>query len=540
MENIDNEISEIIQKYLIPDKDAADVRGEVFTPPNLVREMLFGINKNKINANTILPSIHSTEYLNYIWGLNKEGEFVIENEKNKLGGISEDIWKSEKSTFLDPAAGIGNFPIIAYYKLMYTLKDKITDIEKRKEHIINNMLFMIELDTKNINTCKSIFKMLCKNATPNILKANTLLLDHGDIKSNFKIDKFTVIFGNPPYQSGGVKTKGVDGDYETIWPHFLIQTTKKFPGAINMLEDNNSFICFIHPSSWFHKDSKQKIVWDTIMKNKIDLIRIFSNSQSNKLFSSRGAVRLAYYCIENTEAKKGKTFKIIDTNQIVDELPYTVNSIYQSYNSILYKVFSKIKTIGETKYLQSAGKLMPNKNLSIGKYKYICSHKELGIETCTSEVKFKYQDDPKIIFKGSSKLYHFDDYKGEYGIFGNWGYYIVDDKISNLKRFSKFLDTKLAKVIIEATKEDQDFIEPKYIPNILDLPSTINLNDKSLCTYFAIPLTLLDSAPSYKNIQSIFKKHKNCNDCTKSQRGITKKKKTTKTSKTGKTRRRGN
>ena len=44
---------------------------------------------------------------------------------------------------------MGNYPIAIYYKLLEGLKIKIPDEEVRKNHIIENMLYMGELNKKN-------------------------------------------------------------------------------------------------------------------------------------------------------------------------------------------------------------------------------------------------------------------------------------------------------------------------------------------------------------------------------------------------------
>ena len=135
-----NSILKIIDEHLLPDDTAKKERGEVFTPPELVREMLFGLKKSVLDNDK-----------NEIWGLDKNGNFIDDDESDKIGGIPTDIWQNPDSTFLDPANGIGNFPIIAFYKLDYELKKrpKFKDSAKRKKHIIEKMLFMIEIDKGN-------------------------------------------------------------------------------------------------------------------------------------------------------------------------------------------------------------------------------------------------------------------------------------------------------------------------------------------------------------------------------------------------------
>jgi hypothetical protein len=514
--DIEKDIDSILQEYLSPDKKYADTRGEVFTPPNLIKEMLFGIDRRTFtNMRHSLPSIFTHDYLKIVC------DPTVKDTQNKIGGIDYSVWHDPNTSFLDSASGIGNFPIVAFFCLYTILKNKIPDDTKRSKHIIENMIYMIEIDKDNVKICKEIFHKLNPTAKVNILCKNTMMVTMDDIKTAFNKTKFTVIMGNPPYQSGGVKSKGVDTkDYKTIWPYWIINRPgSKYPGAFDLLEDKG-YLCYIHPSSWLHANDVHDM-HNVLLSKKLSFLRIFSNSQANKIFSSGGAVRVAYYVIQNIPVDKS-TITIIDVENNIDKIKQTLETIYQSFNSVLQIVYSKIKTVGETQYIKSEGKI---KSLQSDKrtYSNICSHKEGGIIVCKTDEKFKYYDIPKIIFKGSSKLYHFDDLLGKYGIFGNWGYYILDKNISILKRFSKFCDTKLAKLLMIATKEDQDFIEPKYLPDIRDIPSRIKMNDKSLCSYFEIDESILEDVKGYTTTQKVLNVVENCGNCTKSDFGKTRK-----------------
>jgi hypothetical protein len=49
---------------------------------------------------------------------------------------------------------MGNFPIAVYLRLIEELKNKIKDVKERKKHILENMLYMCELNKKNVLICK--------------------------------------------------------------------------------------------------------------------------------------------------------------------------------------------------------------------------------------------------------------------------------------------------------------------------------------------------------------------------------------------------
>ena len=112
-----SEIQEKIEEFLPVKTKEKNEFGEVFTPPELIDEML-----------DILP-------------------------------IS--VWKNPNLKWLDPANGIGNFPMKVFERLDKYLSsvNGYENEQKRKNHIIKNMLYMVELNSTNFQVCKKIFKI---------------------------------------------------------------------------------------------------------------------------------------------------------------------------------------------------------------------------------------------------------------------------------------------------------------------------------------------------------------------------------------------
>jgi hypothetical protein len=226
-----NKIFKVIEKHLVPDLVAKRERGEVFTPPELIREMLFGLKKDKLLSNVSM-----------IWGIDSQGNFIEESEENRVGGIPTELWSNPDLKWLDPASGIGNFPIIAFYKLDHELNKlggKWKNETFRRKHIIENMLYMIELDKGNAATCKKLFKMILPEAIPNIYNGDTLAITYSELDKIFGINAFDVIMGNPPFNPPKTET-GSSGN--SIWQNFVIK-------SYYMLNENG-YLCFVHPPGW--------------------------------------------------------------------------------------------------------------------------------------------------------------------------------------------------------------------------------------------------------------------------------------------------
>ena len=168
---IDNpkELLELINECLKPKDVEKKQFGEVFTPMKLVNEM--------------------------------------------LDKLPKEVWKNKNLKWLDPCCGMGNFSIATYLRLMDELKDEIKDVKARKKHILENMLYMSELNKKNVLICKQIFD-INNEYKLNIYEGDSLKVDY---YKEFKIKQFNIIMGNPPYQDdSGNKGKG-----HTLWTRFV-------------------------------------------------------------------------------------------------------------------------------------------------------------------------------------------------------------------------------------------------------------------------------------------------------------------------------
>jgi len=399
---IDENILEIIRKYLTVKDTEKKLFGEVFTPVELVCEML---------------------------------------EK-----LSSEVWKDPTLKWLDPANGIGNYPIVAYYKLMEGLKDvsqlnidkikreyklDITKDKDRSKHIINNMLYMVELNPVNVKVCRKIFKMIDSNTEPNISKSN-FLTEQVKWTREFKIDKFDVIMGNPPYQ---LKKPG-NAKSQSIWPNFV-------ENSIGCLKENG-YLVFVHPSGWRNIDGGFKKIFNLIQERDLQYLTMRTFDDGAKTFGGSGT-NFDHYCLKNTLTKKNKTkINDIDRNEIVLDL-----NNYNFIPSGKFDIFDKlIKGSEKVSILYSSNNYetrpeksrYPTNKEKIGKFIYYV----VNSITQKDGPKFIYTSTknemfvPKVIWSNGNGTYPIVDKKGEYGL-TQFSYGIKDD-VKNLEFIKNAMD----------------------------------------------------------------------------------------------------
>ena len=179
---MNEEVLNILSKNLVPKDFEKNVFGEVFTPIHFVEKM--------------------------------------------LDALPASVWKDKSLKWFDPACGIGNFPIVVYYRLMKTLDKTIISDKARSKHIIEKMLFMNELNKKNVVLCKKLFAMIDPEATPNVSCKDFLELS----------GKYDIIVGNPPYNEARIK----ETSDQPLYSKFIVK-------AIEMTDK----LLFVVPSRWF-------------------------------------------------------------------------------------------------------------------------------------------------------------------------------------------------------------------------------------------------------------------------------------------------
>ena len=365
-------------------------------------------------------------------------ELIIEN----LDKLPLAVWKNPNLKWLDPANGIGNFPLVAYYKLMEGLKDipLYKDENKRSKHIIEEMLFMIEINNDNVEVCKQIFKTINEKAKPNIICADFLNGEaewKDELMNKKNIESFDIIIGNPPYNSDGIKHKGK----KNIYVFFVIK------GLAILKKDG--YMSYIHPPTYRipnHKIQHTKTNLNKIYTTKkILCIKMFSIVKTKKLMNVM--INVDYIIIQNTANNEKYETKIIDVNEKEYNRIILPNTFIPNYGlNILNKLENSAKLNGNLKIVLTSE--MHAQITSGDEYKNIHGIKRKGIKICFSSLPHSLQNKRKLIINGiGSYNYVFYDERGEYG-FTQSPVAIIEPSSNTLQ----LIQSKLFHYIADATK----------------------------------------------------------------------------------------
>ena len=212
-------------------------------------------------------------------------EVLIQNMLDKL---PPSIWKDHTKKWLDPATGIGSFQIFVYDRLLKGLENWEPNFKKRHHHIIENMLYMCEINESSVKQAK---KILGEKA--NIQKCDYLTYDFG------KETTYDIILGNPPFNKGqDVEDDGKRGSGNQIWINFVEKSLE--------LISQNGYLLFVHPPGW-RKPTTESSKTDGLFKkiaieHQIEYLEIHNKEDGVKMFGVQ--TRYDWYLLSNHKCNK--------------------------------------------------------------------------------------------------------------------------------------------------------------------------------------------------------------------------------------------
>lgn len=248
------------------------IYGEVFTPPELVNEM--------------------------------------------LGKLPLDVWSNTEYKWLDNSCGSGNFLVLVHGKLMSSLVKEIPDPSSRHKHIVENMLYGVDIQQENVSHTYE------RTGIKHLACCNALEFDYWGIK-------FDVIVGNPPYN--GPKTSNV-GSPPTLWPAFVVL-------SFNLLKENG-YLVYVHPPKWRKPEDK---LWNIFTNKQFIYLSMHDLKDGKKTFGC--ITRYDWYVLKNTPGTEPFPVKDIDgivENITLEEWPFLPSG---NFKEIFFRL-TKDKSLG--------------------------------------------------------------------------------------------------------------------------------------------------------------------------------------------------
>lgn len=437
-----------------------------------------------------------------------------------------DAFSNPNLKWLDPACGCGYYAHVLYTRLMDGLCDEIPDEKQRHRHILENMIYMCEINKENILQIEKTFnynklKLKPKLFNLDFLSTTSKTFNTKGGKTNKQENNgiyFDYIIGNPPYNANGLKkvptlknrSKKQDGN--TVWDDFVKH-------SCSLLKPSSGKLCFIIPSIWMKPDKANNYFY--FLNHDLLYIKTFDNTETKRLFKNQAQTPTCYFLLchndkENSINRENKINKDnenqIITNELSNKTIYLFDSLYDDFFLYNHKspkpipldfpsIFDKLNkytadvNIGSLAHMVFKTNMPPIKTTLVNEPD--TSHNFININTCKLnglvpylDLKYSnkpcaYNNTPKIVLAHKMYGFPFYDKTGMYGICNRDNYVIPE---SYLKKYTEeeiellcdFLGSGLAILLYEATRYRMKYLE-KYIfellPNIIEMNRSYSIFD---------------------------------------------------------------
>jgi hypothetical protein len=330
-------------------------------------------------------------------------------------------------------------------------------MKARKKHILESMLYMSELNKKNVLVCKQIFD-INNEYKLNIYEGDSLTVDY---YKEFNVKEFDIIMGNPPYQKENKKNATArGGTNNNLYLEFV-------DNAISLLK-KSGYLLFIHPLNWRKIGSK---IFTKFINRNIHYLKL---NYGGDLFENV-SVKTDYYLLKNSTNKNYiSVIEFINNKEIFTSnviLFNTLKFIPNIFNEHINSILNKLNIYGKQyECIISSDCHKTRSHVQKGKtelFKYPLFNTSGNPFEYFSSKPHKNQYSKKIILSNSGKLSPF-----------------YDDGISGTTQDSMY-------ILVNSKEEGNiiiDTLNSKLFTFLIQICQWGNFrNEASLFTYFKYP-----------------------------------------------------
>jgi hypothetical protein len=368
-----------------------------------------------------------------------------------LDHLPKEEWTKLDNKWIDNSCGTGVFLWHGVVpRLMKSLEKDIPDLSERKKHIAG-MVYGVDIQPSNIGIARQYMidllgeenkETICKN----FVRADSLTFDYWGMK-------FDVVVGNPPYQDNA-KGGGKLGSFP-LWIRFVNKSTD--------ILKKGGLLVYVHPALW-RQPLTEKSKCPVLREKQLLYLEIHSLKDGSKMFGAN--TRYDFYVLQNDPIYKKTVIVDEDGNLLKIDLKkwiFIPNKMFDDIEKLITKEDEDKVELLYSRSMYGTDK----KNMKVEEdeeFKYPCVY---SINRENKEKLFYSNSKkdffvPKVIFASGATGF-ISDKKGKYGL-TQFACGIVDN-VANLDSIKWVLDCDRFKDIIKAVSVSKEEINK----NILSL-----------------------------------------------------------------------
>lgn len=392
------------------------------------------------------------------------------------------VFTNPNAKWLDAGAGTGFFSMFLFWKLDIGLASAIPERNERQDHIIKNMLYMIEIQEENASILRNLF-------------GNDANITCDDFTRHTGTTSFDYVIGNPPYNSNGTKKVPTNGskskkqDGTTAWIPFI----KK---SISLLKPSGNLLVIV-PSIWMKPDKAQ--TYNYLTYYKIRKLRCLTNTETNRVFSSQAQTPTCYFWLVNEPTNNVLTLYDRDKNSYI-QYPLRPRAPIPVFGAaVVSKLIPFVEALGHIRVEKTN---IPRKGTSLVATPD-STHPFPNIKTAVLEGRsprlvINYSNKPlnhygvcKMVLPHKMYGFPYIDASGNFGISNRDNYVISGRSLDELEMLRELFSTKTALYLFEATRYRMKYLERyafELIPDLYKMEDELArpITDETLACLFGL------------------------------------------------------
>ena len=396
----------------------------------------------------------------------QENLSVRELEKNKYGEVFTpysyicdildqlpmSVWSNPELRWLEPASGIGNFCVVIYLRLMDGLRTVTPNMVERHVHILQNMIFMVEINEDNVKRTRDLFGPL----------ANIQCRDFLAEGAEYSTSDADIIIGNPPYQTPRDGARNTSKGGQILWDKFILKSLEILSRKETNGRCTERFLCFITPPLWRKPNSPHRL-WEKMTREQCSLqylhmidkktaIRDLQVQQRMDLFVVKvGGGSSASKCQVITSPADGGTLNTISPR----DWPFLPNYEFEFIKRIIDPTGPDPHRViyDRSAYGSDLPHMSPEYRPSEFIYPVVhtMTRKGLGLWYSNTNTRGHHFGVSKVILNFNEKLYPYLDHAGEYGM-GQFSFGLPVTSAEEGEAIVRALTSPKFRAVIKATK----------------------------------------------------------------------------------------
>jgi hypothetical protein len=345
-----------------------------------------------------------------------------------LDQLPDNVWTNPSLRWLDPCNGAGIFVSIIVQRLLKGLVNFEPDEDLRYKHIMENMIYVGELQPKNMFLYLYAFDP--KDELDLNIYCGSYLTSEFDLhmKDVYGVEKFDIVVMNPPYNSPSINK----GSAHVLWDEFVMK-------ALLTSLNTDAYLVAVHPDGWRSLGDAYIKVKNVLKSRQMLYLEVHSKKEGMKTFGA--STSYDFYCVRNTENNGNFNTKIKcqdGTIERVDisKLEFIPNGMYDTFQKLIAKKgeehVSLLRTCAYHTQKEYVSKIQTEE------FKYPCvyyTYKDGSMKLYYSSINTKgCYNIPKVIWSQGISM-PIVDANGEYAM-NEFAFAIVDD-VQNLEKIKQ-------------------------------------------------------------------------------------------------------